>query len=391
MKSIIVSVCIAICFIGTAQKPETVYGFAKEQREQSWYETQLKLWKAEIDKDKTNGNAWYNYYKAARGLRNLSSDNTEKRTEYQSICAKIVEDAYTAIPYSFEANALKWAEGGNSKELFPYLKKAYEINPDDARIYEDLATYYETAHNKTEYSKACQLMYNGNVINASILNWGYNMLSEVDQNAIIFTAGDNDTYSAWVVQEAKQFRKDVKIVNLSLMIFDDYRNKLFKELNMPPLDVVLEAAVTQEEFDKSKEMVINHFIANGEKRPVYVAVSAIQSLNEKWSENLYLTGLTYKYATEEFDNTSIILRNYEHRYLMDHLKMTFFSSIGEKMADQLNGCYLPSMLKLYQHYKDSEQTAKMKELEELLILISHKSGQESEVMAIIGSNPIKTK
>ena len=390
MKSIIVSVCIAICFIGTAQKPETVYGFAKEQREQSWYETQLKLWKAEIDKDKTNGNAWYNYYRAARGLRNLHAGNAEKRKEYLVLCAKIVEDAYATIPNSFEANALKWAEGGNGTELYPYLKKAYEINPDDPRIYEDLATYYETAHTKSEYKKACQLMYNANIMNASMLNWGYNMLSEVDQNAIIFTAGDNDTYAAWVVQEAKQFRQDVRIINLSLMMIDDYRDQLLKELNLPALNVTGEPK-TDEEYASKRDKILNHFTTNSSKHPIYVAVSAIQSLNEKWSENLYLTGLTYKYASEEFDNTSIILRNYEHRYLMDHLKMTFFSSIGEKMADQLNGCYLPSMLKLYQHYKDSEQTAKMKELEELLILISHKSGQESEVMAIIGSNPIKTK
>jgi len=389
MKSIIVSVCIAICFIGTAQKPETVYGFAKEQREQSWYETQLKLWKAEVDLNKTNGTAWYNYYRAARGLRNLTT-GTAEHTEYLALCAKIVADAYATIPNSFEANALKWAEGGNSTELFPYLKKAYEINPDDARIYEDLATYYETVHNKTEYSKSCQLMYTANSMNASILNWGYNMLSEVDQNAIIFTAGDNDTYAAWVVQEAKKFRQDVRIINLSLMMIDDYRDQLLKELNLPALNLTGEPE-TDEAYVSKREKILNHFISHNAKHPVYIAVSAIHSLDEKWSDKLYLTGLTYKYATEDFDNTSIIVRNYEHRYLMDHLKMSFFSSIGEKKADQINGCYLPSMLKLYQHYKDSEQTAKMKELKDLLIFISRKSGQENEIAAIIGSNPIQTK
>jgi hypothetical protein len=118
---------------------------------------------------------------------------------------------------------------------------------------------------------------------------------------------------------------------------------------------------------------------------VYVAVSAIHSLGDQWSEQLYLTGLTYKYSKESFDNAPVIQRNYEQRYLLDHLQMTFFSTIGDQMADHLNGCYLPSMLKLYAYYKSSEQTTKMERLKELMINVSRKAGQESEVEAILGS------
>jgi tetratricopeptide (TPR) repeat protein len=196
MKWIIALLCVVGTTICIAQKPETVHGFAKEQREESWYITQLKLWKAEVEKDKTNGNAWYNYYRAARALRNLSHGNEAKFNEYLELCKKITEDAYAANPNSFEGNYLKWADGGNTLELFPYLKKAYEIDPLDPRTYEDLATYYEIMHNKKEYENAVQLMYTANTMHAGMINWGYNMLSEVDKDAVILTAGDNDTYSA---------------------------------------------------------------------------------------------------------------------------------------------------------------------------------------------------
>ncbi len=381
MKLIFALLCVVATAVCYAQKPEPVYGFAKEQREESWYLTQLKLWKVEVDKDKTNGDAWYNYYRSARALRNLhNGTNHEKFKEYRDLAEKISDDLYAALPESFEANHIKWAEGGNETNLFPYLKKAYEINPADPRTYEDLATYYEIQRNQKEYENACKLMHQSNVINPAIVNWGYNLLAEADPNAIIFTAGDNDTYSAWIVQEAKNFRKDVRIINLSLIMIDDYRNAVLKELGLPPLDL---KDAWGENYKANQEKIVAHFIANSSKHPVYVAVSAIQTISDKWSAQLYLTGLSYKYSTEAFDNTSVILRNYEHRYLLDYLEMIFFASIGEKMADHLNGCYLPSMLKLYQHYKDSEQPAKMQEYERLLLTISKKSGQESEVSAIL--------
>lgn len=58
----------------SAQKIESVYSVTKVVEETSWHETQSKLWKEAIDADDSNGEAWYNYYMANRGLRNISLD-----------------------------------------------------------------------------------------------------------------------------------------------------------------------------------------------------------------------------------------------------------------------------------------------------------------------------
>ena len=254
--------------------------------------------------------------------------------------------------------------------LFPYLKKAYDIDPNRLDAYSDLAAYYEAARDTSNLKMIIQKWYNYNDFSSGLLSFNYNVLKPLDKNAILIVNGDNIYFPLKVLQYSMGIRCDVKIILASFLYIDSYTESICKELNIEPFKK------DSKGFQDSKiffQDIISYLTQKIKDRPIYLSDAMLEYFYEKIKDNLYNEGLAFKYSREKYDNIAVLKRNYEKIFLKDYLSYDFTNDVSESIVNYTSLNYIPSFLTLYEHYKTSGDNDKANEIKEQMYNIAKKS------------------
>jgi len=137
-------------------------------------------------------------------------------------------------------------------------------------------------------------------------DYAYNMLAPLEPGAIVFTNGDNDTFPLWYIQEVENVRKDVRVVNLSLLNTPWYIRQL-RDLN-PKVpfsysDAQLDMLSPYQDEKTGKVVWVKDLATadiiktNAWRRPIYLAVTVPDQMGLE--KRLSLEGLVFRVNPQE--------------------------------------------------------------------------------------------
>ena len=345
--------------------PQKVETAVKVHQSAEWYKVQERLWKAEIDKNCKNEEAWGNYYRAVkyRSWSEYIPDINERLDTIVEEMEKAIPDTYTYYITRFHNN--------NHAQDNPGMSKAIRMRPDAVDDYPTFISYLMQIGDEEMMRDILTRWYNSGSYSPTLLNYAYNELVGLAPNAIIFAHGDTQTFSKLILQYGKGIRTDVTVVNTSFWLFTaDYRSQIEKKLGLPGFAEMVDNGIYEldnNDYEKLKDIVYKHLIDNTD-RPIYFS-PMMETEMPYCADKLYSEGLVMRYSKNPYDNQAIKRRNYEELYLTDYLRESFLPESYPAEIDRYNFNYIPCFKSLLDHYRHSGNTARYKELRSLMMRI----------------------
>lgn len=273
----LIAVCALTLIINTVgcrkpnaeiSRPERIQSLRTVGYGRETYAELAKRWKEYYDVFPSE-DAYGNWMYAARYA---------KDPDYKKLLKKGLSK-YPANPLLLYLSGIKRLGALDDTEGLQHLERAVAMDPTFLDPWYSLVIQYMGRDEMEQMDVALRRLLEGNAISESVMDYSYNMLAGLQDNAILITNGDNDTYPGWILTRLLDYRKDVDIVNRSLLNSEWY-----------PLHIIgkgVPTFITSDELEELRsaskppfsDTLIVRLIkaAEREKRPVYFAASLAPS------------------------------------------------------------------------------------------------------------------
>lgn len=354
--------------------------FAKEKKTHRYYVRQAELWWAAVQQDPHAETNWFNYYRACRNAQGTADwrEDFVQESPALRLGADIVPLMQAAIPDTFTYYFVAGSTGGVASDG-ELLLKAYRLNPDFEGIQAAVVTYATTTRNYQLRKEVNQRWFQRNGLSPGLLAYGYNVLLSLQPGAILLTEHDNDTYPLWMLQDAKNVRSDVAVINIDFLLDDSFRTPTFQQLGITPIAL---GAIHVTDYAQNWEKVVHHFVAHYEtKRPLYLAMSLAPARYQGLTNRLYPTGLAWRYSRTKLATRALNYSLFANKFLLDYLSVSLYNDHSQPFVNELNLNYLPLLQDCYTHCRHTGNRSQLHKVSRLA----------NKILAAAASAPLRTK
>lgn len=299
----------------------------------------------------------------------VDKDTKEISASEQAELDMIVTSASEIDQDSYQYNYMEYINRGRTIDAFEYLEKAEAAYPNNADLFDDFVYHYELIGNNNQKKIYCNKLHESNTIPGAIMEYNYNVLMSLDQDAVLLTNGSDDTFPIFIWQSIKNIRPDVTIINLDMLNEAKY---VANKANEGGLKIKI-----QESTFKTMSYIIDN---NGDKK-IFVGHTISQKILKKYKDNLYLSGLTYQYSKKPVENVQVAVTRFENDFDLKELKQNQSNS---KVYD-LNFNYILPLITFIEYYKATGEQKKYTETKELAIKIARRVDKEAFILDYLSS------
>lgn len=262
------------------------------------YQQRAEKWASFVEQNPSLGRGWVQWGLNLRYAEQPISAYIEKF--YQ---ATTTDPGYAPGHYYYGVvqseyyDPVEWLEAAES------LQRALDVDPQWKESHYELWRVYSALGKFNDAKLQLVNLMQRNVIQLPLQDYGYNLLTQVDSNAVIFTNGDNEAYPSLCLQVVDEVRSDVAVVNLKWLKYGWYV-RYIHDVYQVPLAISNQNIETQSQDQTLIDTLLVHIInTNAEQetpRPIYFSMTLDDQI--KIPHSLILEGLVYRLG--ESDSTA---------------------------------------------------------------------------------------
>jgi tetratricopeptide (TPR) repeat protein len=205
-------------------KPPAVPRKVVRQLDTASYVELARQWKKYIEETGESGEALLNLARAYD-----YSGEIEAAAAAAKRAVELAPDSPEALAF-YGVVLSSWGDGETpdlegALELF---ERCRAIAPDYEYGLTGLATVHLRKGDLWEADRVFETVFKERVFPVPLQDYAYNILVGLPEGAVIITWGDNDTYAPLALQAGMGLRKDVAVLNLSLLNLDKYSDAMFE-------------------------------------------------------------------------------------------------------------------------------------------------------------------